>query len=295
MMRLLSAEGIPVIGANNAGDSERIPLDITRREAVEELIKTLQPSAVIHLAGKTYLPWVFAHQKESFQANVLGTANILEAVRLHAPSARVLLTSSCTVYGDPEATDLPLKESAPLRALHPYGVQKIGMEVLGQQFAADYGLDVIIARPFNHVGPGMSTRISAAHFARMIADHERGFTSNQLRVGNLNAQRDFLDVRDVVRAYLSLLRAESPPAVVNVASGTAVRIADILGDLIRLSGRKFEVELDSSRLRPLDTPLLLGDASLLKRSVGFARHIPWEQTLTDILSEARLSSEGRGL
>jgi GDP-4-dehydro-6-deoxy-D-mannose reductase len=182
-----------------------------------------------------------------------------------------------------------------LRALHPYGVQKIGMEVLGQQFTRDYGLDVIIARPFNHVGPGMSHRISVAHFARMIADHERGVASNQLQVGNLDAQRDFLDVRDVVRAYLNLLVAESPPRVVNVASGTAVRIADILGDLIRLSGRKFEVVLDASRLRPLDTPVLVGDASLLKQAIGFARRIPWEQTLTDILSEARLSSEGQGL
>ncbi|HMS17391.1 MAG TPA: GDP-mannose 4,6-dehydratase, partial [Planctomycetota bacterium] len=287
MVRRLLEEGIDVVATARRATGETRGLDLLEPDEVHKIVKSVGPRTVIHLAGKTYLPWVLAHQKESFRANVFGTANLMEAVRTHAATARVLLTSSCTVYGEAKPEDLPLHEGSPLAALHPYAVQKIGMEVLAEDYATRSGLDVVVARPFNHIGPGMSRDISAAHFATMIARHEVGLGSAVLRVGNLEARRDFLDVRDVVEAYMLLLKCPQPPRIVNVASGRSVRIGEILDTLIKLSPSAFRVETDPLRMRPLDTPELVGDARLLTQSVGFVPHIPLEKTLKDILDEAR--------
>lgn len=292
MVRRLLSDGLTVVATARTATSEVRGLDLLDPRAVHRMVAEVMPKTVIHLAGKTYLPWVLANQKESFRANVIGTANLLEAVRESASDARVLLTSSCTVYGEAKPEDLPLHEGSPLAALHPYAVQKIGMEVLAEDYVERAGLDVVVARPFNHIGPGMSRSISAAHFATMIARHESGRGSAELRVGNLEARRDFLDVRDVVDAYVLLLKCPQPPRLVNVASGRSVRIGDILEALIKMSPRTFSVETDPLRMRPLDTPELVGDARLLVQAVGFRPRFSLDQTLQDILDEARILVAG---
>lgn len=287
MARRLAAEGCRVLGTGYGGGADLARLDIRDGGEVRRLVAEFKPDRVVHLAGKTYLPEVLEDQVNSFRVNVLGAWHLLQAVAESVPDARVLLVSSCTVYGDPDPADLPLKESAPLRALHPYGVQKIGLETVGAEFRASHGLDVLVARPFNHVGPGLHPRISLARFALLIAEAEAGSRDPVLPVGNLEARRDFLDVRDVVDAYARILAAASPPRLLNVASGRSVRIGDALEHLVSLARVPLTVARDPARLRPLDTPDLCGDSTKLREALQWSPKIPFEDSLADILDEAR--------
>lgn len=247
------------IGRSPAPESGLVAADVTDRRRILEVVREVAPTAVVHLAAMTYLPEVLAEPLGSSRVNVVGTLNLLDAVRSAAPDARVLAISSGTVYGAPPAEELPLTEDAPLRAVHPYGLQKIAAELLAERARED-GLDVVVVRPFNHVGPGQDERISVNHFARQIVAAERGEVEPLIHVGNLEPRRDILDVRDVVRAYLALLEAERPPSPVNVARGESVRIGDALDMLIGAARVPVRVEADPSRYRPLDVPDIAGDA-----------------------------------
>ncbi|MAB89406.1 MAG: NAD-dependent epimerase/dehydratase family protein [Planctomycetota bacterium] len=286
MVPALAASGYDVIATGRRPSADAQQLDVTDAQACRDAVAAAAPDVVVHLAGVTYLPQVFERQRESFAANVLGARNVLEAVLDAAPEARTLLVSTCSVYGSPETHELPLKEDAPLRALHPYGVQKIGVEVLGDAYGRR-GLDIVVVRPFNHVGPGMDMRLSVAFFAGQIVAAERGEREPIMRVGNLAARRDFMDVRDVVRAYLMLLQHSAPPRLTNIASGRSIAIADVL-DALRARARvDMQVENDPGRMRPLDTPDLAGDASLIRSVCGWAPEIPLEDTWDRILAWAR--------
>ena len=293
MVRRLEDEGLTVWPPSTNGTTPSSRFDVTDQDQVESCVREARPDCVVHLAGKTYLPEVLADQGGAFRVNVLGTQNVLSAVRKFAPEARVVLVSSCTVYGAPSREDLPLRETAPLRALHPYGVQKVGAETLGEIARDDWGLDVVIARPFNHIGPGMRSSISVAHFARQIAAFEASGEEPVLRVGNLLAKRDFLDVRDVVEAYWRMLLADSPPPVMNVCSGESVSIQDMLDRLRGQSTVKTRVEVDTGRLRPGDVPDLFGSHELIRSALGWAPSCDLNETLKAILDHAR-SMAGMG-
>lgn len=286
MVPALVSRGYEVVATSRrAADTVR-EMDVTDVDACRKVVAAAAPDVVVHLAGMTYLPDVLDRQKDAFAVNVLGTRNVLEAVLGAAPGARTLIVSTCSVYGNPEADDLPLKEDAPLRAMHPYGVQKIGVEVLGNAYR-DRGLDVVVVRPFNHVGPGLDMRLSIAFFAGQIVAAERGEGEPIIRVGNLAARRDFTDVRDVVRAYLALLEHDAPPVLVNVASGRSIPIRSVL-DALRKRGRvDMQVETDPDRMRPLDTPDLAGDASLIASACGWEPEIPLDDTWDRILAWVR--------
>jgi GDP-4-dehydro-6-deoxy-D-mannose reductase len=266
--------------------------DLSDRERVLDVVREVEPTAVVHLAAMTYLPEVLAEPLRSTRVNVIGTQNLLDAVRDSVPAARVLMISSGTVYGAPPAEELPVSEDAPLRAVHPYGIQKIAAELLAERARAE-GLDVVVVRPFNHVGPGQDGRISVNHFARQIVAAERGEVEPLIRVGNLEPRRDILDVRDVVRAYLGLLDAEHPPSPVNVARGESVRIGDALDMLLRAARVAVRVEADPSRYRPLDVPDICGDSRRLRSATGWSPEIPLADTLLGILAHLRqLPREG---
>lgn len=291
MLPALQSRGFDVVATSRRANDGVRSLDVSDPAACRDMVADVVPDVVVHLAGITYLPAVLERQKESFEVNVLGTANVLDAVRDAAPTARTLLPSTCSVFGNPEAEDLPLKEDAPLRAMHPYGVQKIGVEVLGSAYRAR-GLDIVVVRPFNHVGPGLNPRLSVAFFAGQIVAAERGEREPVMRVGNLEARRDFTDVRDVVRAYLLLLEHDAPPPLVHVASGRSIALGTVLDALRERARVELLVETDADRLRPLDTPDLVGDASLIASTCGWRPEIPLEETWDRVLASVRGEAYG---
>lgn len=283
----LVAKSAQVFRAERSPGDSSTPTDLRNAKAVDRLFESCRPDVVVHLGGMTYLPDVENDPVTSFDINVLGTLHVLESALRHAPKARILLVSSCSVYGEAGPEDLPCKEETPLRATHPYGVQKIGLERLGQEFLSDRGLDVLIARPFNHIGAGQDIRISITHFARQIVLGERGVGRPILKVGNLEARRDFLDIADIVKAYLLVLEHRDPPRVFNVARGAATGIGEALAILLAMSPARFEIERDAARFRRTDVPVLFGDASRLRTATGWSPTVALATTLQGILEHVR--------
>ena len=213
-----------------------------------------------------------------------------EALAKRAPGGTLVLVSTAEVYGRSFAAGEPLDEGAPLAPANPYAKAKAAAESAVQDVAGPQ-LRVVVLRPFNHTGPGQDERFVVPAFAAQIARIERGLGEPVLRVGNLSAERDFLDVRDVARAYVEVLRrAEELPMrlVLNVASGVPRRIEDVLGRLKALARRDFVVEPDRTRLRPSDTPRAVGSRAAIEAVLGWRPEIPWEDTLAAVLDDWRL-------
>lgn len=215
--------------------------------------------------------------------NALGTVNLLEAVRTHAPGARVLVVSTGDVYG--QADEIPTPETAPYRPTSPYAASKAAAELGAEQFARA-GADVVVARPFQHEGPGRDERFAVGSWAAQIARAEEAGRGTVL-VGDLAPRRDIMDVRDVIRAYESLLDPSVPAGTYNVASGYAVAMREVLEILVSLAKCPIDVEEDPSRFRVSEVTELRGDASKLREATGWAPTIPLERTLADTLDAAR--------
>jgi GDP-4-dehydro-6-deoxy-D-mannose reductase len=222
---------------------------------------------------------------ETFRANGEGTLNVLEAARA-AGVPRVLVVSSADVYGIVAEGDLPLTEDSPLRPVSPYAVSKVAADFLALQAFLGRGLGVLRVRAFNHLGPGQSEGFVAAAVACRIARNERDGL-DEVRVGNLAARRDFTDVRDVVRAYRLLAERGRPGEVYNVSSGRDVAIADIARRLVALADRPMRLVHDAALDRPVDVPVLRGDSGRLRAATGWAPAIALDQTLADLLADAR--------
>jgi GDP-4-dehydro-6-deoxy-D-mannose reductase len=207
---------------------------------------------------------------------------VLEAAARHAPEARVLLVCSADAYGSAEPGAAPFTEAAPLRPTSPYARTKAAAELLGGAYAAR-GLDVVCTRSFNHTGPGQAAVFVLPSFARQAAEIAAGKREPLLRVGNLDSVRDFLDVDDVVRAYVALCDRQAPSGVYNVASGRAVRIGDALDTILRLTEVSPRVEVDPERFRPTD--YAVGDATRLRGTTGWAPQVALEDTLARLVAD----------
>jgi GDP-4-dehydro-6-deoxy-D-mannose reductase len=221
-------------------------VDLQAPEAVAASVRNVRPTHIIHLAAIADVGGSFANARATWSANVMGTLNLLEALREHAPDAALLMVSSSEVYGDAFTTGVALDESAPMLPQNPYAASKAAAELLARTYAKR-GLKLVIARPFNHIGPGQSEQFAVSAFARQLARIEAGLQVPELSVGNLDARRDFTDVRDIVRAYLALIVKASnvdAPAV-NLCSGTPRRIGDVLDQLIALSGVNVQISAGS--------------------------------------------------
>ncbi|MDQ2984967.1 MAG: GDP-mannose 4,6-dehydratase [Actinomycetota bacterium] len=258
-------------------------VDVTEPAAVVEAIREAQPRAVVHLAAQSSVAASWEDAAEAWNVNVLGTVNVLEAVRTQQPEARVLFPSTGEVYG--RASELPTPESAPVAPVSPYAATKGAAELACAQFARSGG-DVIVARSFNHEGPGRDERFAIGSWTRQIAQLEEA-GDGVLEVGDLSAERDLTDVRDVVRAYELLLDPQVEPGTYNVASGRSVPMAEVVELLVGLARCSVEVEPRQDRMRPADIPAMRGDASKLERATGWRPEIPLEQTLSDALDYAR--------
>lgn len=292
LVSLLAAEG-PVEGWYRPGvppvspDQHAIAwkaVDLRDRSAVAAAVTASQPSGVYHLAGAANQGASWADTDTAFELNALVTHELLHAVQSHAPHARVLVTSSAAVYAP---SDTPMDESAPIGPTSPYGVSKLAQEMVALRAATEQDLDVVVVRPFNHIGPGQEPSYFAPAFARQLARIEAGLDAPTLLVGNLEPRRDLSDVRDTVRAYRLLMAHGARGAVYNVCRGTAYAIGEVLDVLQALVDVPVEVVVDPSRLRPVDQPLLTGDRRKISDLTGWTPQIPIEQTLLDILEDQR--------
>ncbi|MFQ5692387.1 MAG: GDP-mannose 4,6-dehydratase [Nitrospinota bacterium] len=265
-----------------AGRIPLYPCDLRDADETRETVARAAPDRVYHAAAQADVARAWKEPAETFRVNAMGTVNLLEACRSLGTEARILLISSATVYGPPPE-GRPLTEDLPLRPADPYGVSKAAADQAAVLYHKAFGMDVVRARAFNHIGPGAAAKYALGGFARQIAELEPE-GGGDLRVGNLSARRNLTDVRDVVRAYALLMeRAESGEAY-NVCGDTVVTIEEVLDRLIDLSPGAFRKVPDPERLRPIDAPVIDGDNSRLKRATGWAPEIPLEQSLSDLLA-----------
>ena len=260
------------------------PGDVRDAAALDALVAEVRPATVFHLAAQASVAASLEDPGATFEVNALGTLRLLDALRRHAPASRTLLVSSAEVYGPRGGR---LAEDLALAPANPYAASKAAAEQVATAFARSYGLAVVVARPFNHTGPGQTARFAPGSFARQIAMIEAGRQAPVIRVGNLAARRDFLDVRDVVRAYLALAAHGAPGRAYNVSRGEAVPIQAILDGLLALAKVGIDVERDPALMRPADVPELLGDPQALHAATGWTPAIPLATTLADLLAQWR--------
>lgn len=256
-------------------------VDVTDGEAVRRSLVAVAPDVVYHLAGLAHVGRSWEKPGLTFQVNAFGTLNVLEAAAACSEPPRVVLVSSAEVYG--AAGDEPVSESAPLRPVTPYASSKVAAEFLGLQAYLGRGLPVIRARPFNHVGPGQAPDFVVSALARRLVEAERS-GARSVPVGNLEAVRDFTDVRDVVRAYRLLAEQGEPGEAYNVASGRGVAVRQVADELIAIGGGAVELVADESLYRPVDVPVFLGDTSKLVEATNWSPRIPLAETLADVVA-----------
>jgi len=259
---------------------------LTDVQTVNRTVEVLQPHAIIHLAAVAAPAEARQDPRRAFEVNLTGTLNLAEAILRHSPHTRLVFAGSSESYGRSfNQHNEPIAEDAPLEPSSLYGVTKAAADLLLAQMASD-GLDVVRFRPFNHTGAGQSEAYVVPAFARQIAQIEIGLQPPIINVGNLDAQRDFLDVRDVVEAYVAAATRIDPlprGVALNLASGTARRIGDILDTLRAMSFQDIDIHQDSSRMRSSDTPRAVGNAERAFEHMGWRPAISWNDTLSDVL------------
>ena len=264
-------------------------LDITDEAAVSELIAQIKPTHVMHLAGISAPPDASADPKAAWTANVFGTMNFAHAILQRAPQCVMMSAGSGEVYGSSANQVLPLDEDVLLRPANEYAVTKAAADLAIGSLTSS-GLRSIRFRPFNHVGPGQTEKYALSSFAAQIARIELNLQPSVIRVGNLNAERDFLDVRDVADAYVkATMRSDQIPtgSIFNVASGIPRRVADLLNRLIEMSSVNVSVEQDPNRIRPIEVPRIYGDASKARAMLDWSPRHDINETLSDLLSSWR--------
>lgn len=262
---------------------ELVEGDIEDMYAVSSIVERTQPDRIFHLAAQSYPSESWAAPASTLQTNIMGTLHVLEAARRYAPAARIHIAGSAAAYGLIRPEEVPIGEDRPLRPLSPYGVSKATQEMLGYQYAHNYGQQIFLTRSFIHIGARQDSRTSAQTFARQIAEAEHGLRPAVVHVGNLEARRDYLDVADAVRGLWALLERGTAGEVYNLCSGRAPRIRELLDTYLSLARIPLEVEVDPARLRPADEPILLGDNSKLCRDTGWQPEVPLAESLRRIL------------
>jgi GDP-4-dehydro-6-deoxy-D-mannose reductase len=262
--------------------------DVTDDGSIRAVLEAARPDVVYHLAGASSGAAAWRRPIACYEVNALGTLRLLEGVRRLGLATTTVVASSGEVYGTADDEAHPLTEDSPLRPLSPYAASKASQDLVAAQYPRAYGMRVIRLRLFNHTGPRHPEQFVASSFARQIARAERGLQEPVLEVGNLEARRDFVDVRDVARAYRLAARREVSGDVFNVCSGRAISIRRILELLLGLARCELTVRPDPERMRPADIPLLLGDPRRFREATGWVPEVPIERTLADLLDWWRL-------
>jgi GDP-4-dehydro-6-deoxy-D-mannose reductase len=254
--------------------------------SVYDLLDQVRPDKIFHLAAQSFVPNSWKAPKETLDTNILGELNIFEAVRRLKLDPWIQLACSSEEYGMVYPNEVPIKETNPLRPLSPYGVSKVTQDLLGYQYYQSYKLKIIRTRAFNHTGPRRGENFVTSNFAKQIAEIELGLREPVIYVGNLEAKRDFSDVRDVVCAYWLATEKGQPGEVYNICSNETMTIKQMLDTLLSLSPQRerIKVQEDPARLRPSDVVILLGDSSKFRQQTGWKPEIPFRQTMEDLLN-----------
>lgn len=255
--------------------------------SIEPVLDAVAPDRIVHLAGQSSVHQSWIDPGGTLRTNILGIVHLLDAVRRRGLRPDVLVVGSAEEYGMVEPAELPLREDLPLRPSSPYAVSKVAQGLLALSYGPAGGMRVLRTRTFHHTGPGRGETFAESSFARQIAEIEAGRRAPVIHVGNLEAVRDYTDVRDVVRAYWALLDRGTAGEVYNVCSGRGRRIHELLDRLLAESGASVEVRVDRERLRPSDVPALVGDPRRLREATGWEPRVPLEETLRDLLHDWR--------
>lgn len=257
--------------------------DLRDGTAARHVIGTFSPERIFHLAAQSFVAASWSAPAETLTTNVQCQVHLLEAIREASLDARVQIAGSSEEYGEVLPDELPIRETNALRPMSPYAVSKVAQDLMGFQYHKSYGTWIVRTRAFNHEGPRRGEVFVTSSFAKQIALAEAGKGEPVLSVGNLEAQRDFTDVRDVVRAYWLALERCEPGEVYNIGSGRAWKIADVATMLIGMAKVPIEIRSDPTRMRPSDVLVLQADTTRFRSTTGWEPTIPFEQTLWDTL------------
>lgn len=258
-------------------------LDILDSSSVLAVLQEEHPDYIFHLAAQSSVALSWKNPTLTIDVNIKGTVNVLDGVRQLDYKPRVLLIGSGEEYGHVQQGECPIKENNHLRPGNIYAATKVCQNMIGKIYADAHDMDVIMVRAFNHIGPGQGPCFVISDFCKQVAEIEAGLREPIIYVGNLEAKRDFTDVRDVVRAYALLVKDGRSGEVYNVGSGTAIAISTILHEILALSSTKIEVRIDTSRLRPIDIPMIEADVGKLSADIAWAAQIQLQDTLQDTL------------
>ncbi len=291
---LSTQKGVEIYGLRRPGSKKSAAkpvslaaCDVRDAKKLTFVLKKIKPSRIFHLAAAASVSQSWQHPELTFQSNVDGTRCLLEAVKQVCPRARVLVASSAEVYGSCQNPRQKLTEASPLRPINPYAVSKIAQEFTAYQYFASCGLQVIRTRAFNHIGPGQSDVYMAGSFAKQVALIEAGRQKAVVQVGNLEAIRDFTDVRDVVKVYRQCLEKGVAGEVYNVASGYGHKVGEILRFYLQQSAVTIKTEKNIGQFRAVDATTLVGNAGKIRRLTGWRPTFSFEKTLLDILNDWR--------
>lgn len=294
LIRELAAYNYQVC-ATSLNNYERVPelpchwldLNVESQSQWLEVLEESQPDAVVHLAGRAKVRDSWKIPLDYIRVNFMGTALLLETVRKLGRKIRLLLIGSAEIYGILLPQDNPVKEDRCIAPHSPYGTSKACQEIIGLQYYKSFGMDIVMARPFNHIGPGQGPGFVAADFARQIALVESGLIPPRMLVGNIEPVRDFTDVRDIARAYRLLLEKGQAGESYNICSGYGHSIKELLETLLSLGTKKIEVVSDPEQIRPVEIPILVGNPQKIHHVTGWKPEIPFLKTLKDLLDDWR--------
>lgn len=289
LQRALQQQGYQVAGTYLPGKVQSTslqyyPMDLLQPEQIETVVQHWQPDEVYHLAGQSSVALSWQQPAKTMEINVNGTLHLLDAIKKYKPNCKILVVGSSDEYGPIKQENGVVKETDPLQPVSPYGISKMTQEKFAQLYARTYQMNIIMVRPFNHIGPGQHIGFVVADFASRIAAIEQGKVKPILKVGNLHSWRDFTDVEDVVAAYVLLMQHGSAGEVYNVGSGQAIEIQQILNQLLELSRIDIIIETDPARYRPVDVPLIVCDNSKLVACTGWKPQKELKQTLLETLN-----------
>jgi GDP-4-dehydro-6-deoxy-D-mannose reductase len=293
----LKSQGFEVYGTSskeiNANPFTNILYNnLTSEKEISSLLEAIKPDHIYHLAGKSNVKSSWENKADTFTTNVNITVNLLEAARKSsiANTVKILTVGSSEEYGKIHDTQMPINESIAIQPMNPYGISKATISFFAKQYYYAYGLKVLHVRPFNHIGPRQRLGFVVPDFSSQIVEMEKEGNEKTINVGNLEAKRDFTDVRDIVRAYhLLLYTSTSFGEILNVCSGTPISMQTILQKLISLSNQTIKLKMDPNKMRPLDVPLYFGDNSKIKKLTGWEPKFKLEDTLLDVLNYFRNS------
>ncbi len=258
--------------------------DIRNYNNLKTITEKVGPDEIYHLAAISFVPTSLKNPKLTFNTNLHGTLNLYESVKELKTNPKILFVGSADEYGLVKKRDIPIREDCPLCPMNPYSISKMSADFLSYFYFKNYHLKIIRVRPFNHIGPRQSPEFVCFDFAKQIAEIEKGLKEPIIKVGNLEAKRDFTDVRDMVRAYWLALQKGKSGEVYNICSGDEVSIKELLDKFLNMSKKKIKVIQDPKRLRPSDVPLLVGDFKKFTKQTDWKLGIPLEKTLEDILN-----------